>query len=53
MDLGNCPPKHRSDCVIILTDHININYNLIKENANFIVDTRNIYKNKSNEILKL
>ena len=41
------------DCVIILTDHININYNLIKENANFIVDTRNIYKNKSNEILKL
>ena len=41
------------DCTIILTDHTNINYDLIKKNANFIVDTRNIYKIKSNKILKL
>ena len=41
------------DCIIILTDHINIDYNLIKKNANFIVDTRNVYRTKSNKILKL
>jgi len=41
------------DCVIIVTDHSNIDYNLIKKNANFIVDTRNVYKKNSKKILKL
>ena len=40
------------DCVIIVTDHSNIDYNLIKKNAKLIVDTRNVYKHKSNKILK-
>ena len=41
------------DCVIIITDHDEINYKLIKKNAKLIVDTRNIYKKTSNKILKL
>lgn len=37
-----------ADCVIILTDHDKINYNLIKENARLIFDTRyRIKKNKN------
>ncbi len=41
------------DCVFILTDHSNVNYNLIKKYSKLIVDTRDIYKEKSDNILKL
>ncbi len=41
------------DCVIILTDHTNINYKLIKKHSKLIVDTRNIYNEKTDKILKL
>ena len=41
------------DCVIITTDHSNIDYKLIKKNAKFIVDTKNIFKQKLDKILKL
>ena len=41
------------DSVFIITDHSNINYKLIKRSAKYIIDTRNIYKNKSSKILKL
>ena len=41
------------DCIIICTDHSNINYSLIKKNAKLIVDTRDIFDHKSNKILKL
>tara|TARA_B100001063_G_C16740830_1_gene544703 strand:- start:467 stop:1744 length:1278 start_codon:yes stop_codon:yes gene_type:complete len=41
------------DCVFILTDHSNVNYNLIKKYSKLIVDTRDIYKEKSDKILKL
>tara|TARA_Y100000591_G_scaffold333290_1_gene375383 strand:+ start:2806 stop:4083 length:1278 start_codon:yes stop_codon:yes gene_type:complete len=40
-------------CVIIITNHSNINYNLIKKYSKLIIDTRDIYKKKSNKILKL
>lgn len=40
-------------CVIIITNHSNINYNLIKKYSRLIIDTRDIYKEKSNKILKL
>ena len=40
-------------CVIIITNHSNINYNLIKKYSRLIIDTRDIYKKKSNKILKL
>ena len=41
------------DCVFITTDHSKINYELIKKNANLIIDTRNVYKFPSKKILKL
>ncbi len=41
------------DCVIIVTDHSNIDYNLIRKNAKLIVDTRNVYKSNYKNVLKL
>ncbi len=32
------------DCVVIVTDHAKVNYELIRKNATFIYDTRNVYK---------
>ena len=36
----------KMDLVAIITDHSNIDYNLIKEHSKLIVDTRNVYKIK-------
>jgi len=33
-----------SDCVVILTDHSNVDYKLIVDSANLIIDTRNVLK---------
>ncbi len=33
-----------SDCVVILTDHSGVDYKLIVESANLIIDTRNVLK---------
>ena len=42
------------DAVIILTDHSNVDYKLIKDNASIIIDTRNVYpSNKDNNIFRL
>ena len=41
------------DCVVIITDHANINYKLIENNAKLVVDTRNVYKSRTKKILKL
>ena len=41
------------DCVIIITDHSKLDYELIKKHSSFIVDTRNIFSNKLTKILKL
>jgi len=42
------------DAVIILTDHSNIDYKLIKDNAALIIDTRNVYPlNNDNNIYRL
>lgn len=40
------------DCTIIITDHSNVNYNLINKHSKMIVDTRNVYKINSKKILK-
>ena len=37
------------DCVIILTDHSNLNYNLIKKFSKKIIDTRGVYKSSLSE----
>lgn len=36
------------DCVVIVTDHTKIDYNLILKNAKIIFDTRNVYKKINN-----
>ena len=33
-----------SDCVVIVTDHTSLDYKLIVDNANLIIDTRNVLK---------
>ena len=40
------------DCTIIVTDHSNVNYNLINKHSKMIIDTRNVYKVNSKKILK-
>lgn len=41
------------DCVIIVTDHDNIDYSEIVDSGVLVVDTRNVYKNKSfNNLIK-
>jgi len=41
------------DCVIIVTDHSNVDYGLIKNNAKLIFDTRNIYRQGGKNIVSL
>ncbi|MBU1133893.1 MAG: hypothetical protein KJ569_03150, partial [Candidatus Omnitrophica bacterium] len=41
------------DCVIITTDHSNINYEFIRKNAKLIFDVCNIYKKDSNNLRRL
>ena len=41
------------DAVVILTAHSNVDYDLIYENANIIVDTRNAIKKKRKTLFKL
>ena len=42
------------DYVIILTDHSNLNYSLIKKFSKKIIDTRGVYKSSSsNKILHI
>ena len=43
-----------SDCVVIVTDHTNVDYDFVVKNSNLIVDTRNVLKgvkDKQNIIL--
>ncbi|MBU4311293.1 MAG: nucleotide sugar dehydrogenase [Candidatus Omnitrophica bacterium] len=44
-----------SDCVVILTDHSKVDYKLIVDSANLIIDTRNVLKEfkGKNNIVKL
>jgi len=41
------------DCVILVTDHSNIDYEFIRKNTKFIFDTRNVYKKYFDNIEKL
>ncbi|MDA3871392.1 MAG: nucleotide sugar dehydrogenase [Candidatus Marinimicrobia bacterium] len=47
---------HNSDVVVITTDHSNIDYQFIVDNAKLVVDTRNVtkkLKHTKNKVLKL
>lgn len=35
----------KADCVLLITDHTNVDYDFIARNAKMIVDTRNVFKN--------
>lgn len=44
------------DCVVIITDHSNVDYGYILKNSSLIVDTRNAFKNikgKKDKVVKL
>lgn len=40
------------DAVIIVTNHSNVDYDLIQKNANLIIDTRGVYKMSHKNVLK-
>ncbi len=41
------------DCVIIVTDHLKVNYSRLQRKAKLIFDTRNVYKKKYNNVISL
>jgi UDP-N-acetyl-D-glucosamine dehydrogenase len=49
----NSTELKKYDCVIIITDHTNINYKLIEKNSKFVIDTRNIFPRNNPNIIKL
>ena len=40
------------DLVVIVTDHTKFDYRMIQKNANLIVDARDVYKKKLNNVIK-
>src|SRR5664280_86700 len=42
-----------ADCVVILTDHSSVDYTMVEENAQLIVDTRNAIKHKGPKLFRL
>ena len=47
------PAISKADCVVIVTDHTDLNYGLIQKNAGIIYDTRNVYKKKYSNVVRL
>lgn len=41
------------DCVVLLTDHSQFNYEFIRVNASLIFDTRNVYKKNFGNVVRL
>jgi UDP-N-acetyl-D-glucosamine dehydrogenase len=41
------------DCVILITDHSDVDYSFVQRNARLIFDTRNAYKGKFDNVIKL
>jgi len=41
------------DCVLLITDHSDVDYKMVQKNAKLIFDTRNVYKAKFANIVKL
>ena len=44
---------HAADCVVILTNHSSVDYAMVENNAQLIVDTRNAIEHKGPKIFKL
>jgi UDP-N-acetyl-D-glucosamine dehydrogenase len=43
----------KADCVVLTTNHSNLDMSLIINHANMIVDMRNMIKNNSEKVIKL
>ncbi|UCD15095.1 MAG: nucleotide sugar dehydrogenase [Candidatus Omnitrophota bacterium] len=41
------------DCIIITTDHSNIDYDFLRKNAKFVFDTRNVYKQDFDNVKRI
>lgn len=41
------------DCVVLITDHSDVDYEMVQKNAKLIFDTRNVYKDNFNNVVKL
>ena len=41
------------DCVLLITDHSDVDYTMVQKNAKLIFDTRNVYKAKFDNVVKL
>ncbi|WP_425398130.1 nucleotide sugar dehydrogenase [Aeoliella sp.] len=50
-DLRHSPltPEYlrKQDCVVVVTDHSNVDYDLVAAHSSIIVDTRNVYKTRA------
>jgi UDP-N-acetyl-D-glucosamine dehydrogenase len=44
---------NKADCIVLTTNHKNLNLNLIKSQAKLIVDMRNMVKEEGENIFKL
>ena len=54
---GNCDIPDRlntlaADCVLLATDHAKFDYDLIKSHARLIVDSRGVYREPADHIVK-
>ncbi len=49
----NIKKIHQYDIVFLLTDHDILDYDFIKKNSKLIIDTRNVYKKNSKNIINL
>ncbi|MFH1772699.1 MAG: nucleotide sugar dehydrogenase [Candidatus Omnitrophota bacterium] len=43
----------KSDCIILITDHTDINYSFLRKHARLIFDTRNVYKKDFSNVIRL
>jgi UDP-N-acetyl-D-glucosamine dehydrogenase len=42
-----------ADCVVIVTDHSDVDYDFIRRHARLVFDTRNVYKDSHDNVVKL
>jgi UDP-N-acetyl-D-glucosamine dehydrogenase len=52
IDLSQANLK-KYDCVVIVTDHSDVDYKLLQKNSRLIFDTRNIYRESHKNVVKL
>ncbi len=43
----------KQDCVIIVTDHTDIDYKFVQKNAKLVYDTRNVFDSLHTNVVKL